>query len=75
VGNFIVVWGMMPLLMDALINFVNSHFVAKMPRFEREGNQNVFQASNVPIYTNEYKQKAIDLVQMHAQMRSSRKWV
>jgi hypothetical protein len=50
---------------DALINFVNSHFVAEMPRFERERNQNVFQASNVPIYTDEYKQKAIELVRMH----------
>ena len=46
---------------DDLISFVNRYFVAEMPRFEGDDNQNIFQSANVPNFTEEYKQKAIEL--------------
>jgi hypothetical protein len=50
---------------DDLINFVKRYFVAEMPRFEGDENQNIFQSAGVPNFTEEYKQKAIELVRMH----------
>ena len=40
---------------DALINFVNEHFIAEIPRFEREEYPNVFPVHGEPPFTEEYK--------------------
>ena len=50
---------------DALINFVNEHFLAEMPRFEGDENPNVFPVDGEPSFTEEYKQKCVELVRMH----------
>jgi hypothetical protein len=50
---------------DDLITFVNKFFIAEMPRFEGEENQNIFNSANCRIITDEYKQKATELVRMH----------
>ena len=50
---------------DDLIHFVNRYFVAEMPRFEGDENQNVFHFGGVATFTDEYKQKAIELLRMH----------
>ena len=50
---------------DALINFVNKHFLAEMPRFEGDENPNVFPVDGEPSFTEEYKNKCVELVRMH----------
>jgi hypothetical protein len=50
---------------DALIKFVNKHFVAEIPRFEGDEYPNVFPALGEPPFTEEYKQKCVELVRMH----------
>ncbi len=51
---------------EDLINFVDSHFVAKLPRFEGEEHQNVFTKKNSKSeFTQEYKEKAVEMVRMH----------
>ena len=50
---------------DDLITFVNKFFIAEMPRFEGEENQNIFNSANCRIITDDYKQKATELVRMH----------
>jgi hypothetical protein len=48
-----------------LINFVNDHFVAEMPRFEGEENPNVFPVAGEPPFTEAYTLKCQELVRMH----------
>ena len=51
---------------EDLINFVDSHFVAELPRFEGEEHQNVYTKKNGESeFTQEYKEKAIEMVRMH----------
>jgi hypothetical protein len=45
-----------------LFDFVNRNFVAEMPRFEGDGNQNVHWWDNQNTLTTEYKEKAIQMV-------------
>ena len=48
-----------------LINFVNKYFVAEIPRFEGENNQNVFDDDNIYPHTEEFRQKCKELVRSH----------
>jgi hypothetical protein len=47
------------------INFVNRHFAAEMPRFDGEEYQNIYAADGAPAYTEQYKQKAVEMVCMN----------
>jgi hypothetical protein len=47
---------------EDLINFINRHFVAEMPRFEGEEHQNVYMQD---VFTDEYKHKAVEVVHMN----------
>jgi hypothetical protein len=47
---------------EDLINFVNRHFAAEMPRFNGEEFQNIYAADGAPAYTEQYKQKAVEMV-------------
>ncbi len=42
---------------EHLINFVNRHFAAEMPRFDGEEFQNIYAVDGAPAYTEQYKQK------------------
>jgi hypothetical protein len=48
-----------------VIDFVNKYFIAEMPRFAGEEDQNIFQEDNDRLFNNAYKQKAIELVRMY----------
>jgi hypothetical protein len=50
---------------EDLINFVNRHFAAEMPCFEGEEFQNIYAEDGAPAYTDEYKQKAVEVVHMN----------
>jgi hypothetical protein len=51
---------------EDLINFVDSHFMAELPRFEGEEHQNVYTMMNPESeFTQEYKEKAVEMVRMH----------
>ena len=51
---------------EDLINFVDSHFMAELPRFEGEEDQNVYTKMNGESeFTQEYKEKAVEMVRMH----------
>jgi hypothetical protein len=50
---------------DALINFVKEHFIAEIPKFEGEEYPSVFPVHGEPPFTEEYKQKCVELVRMH----------
>jgi hypothetical protein len=50
---------------DDLISFVNQHFLAEMPRFERENHQNIYAEDGAQPFTAEYKSKAVETVCMH----------
>ncbi len=50
---------------EDLINFVNRHFAAEMPRFDGEEFQNIYAADGAPAYTEQYKQKAVEMVCMN----------
>ncbi len=51
---------------EDLINFVNSHFTAELPRFEGEEHQNIYTKMNWESeFTQEYKEKAVEMVRMH----------
>ena len=50
---------------NPLIDFVNKHFIAEMPRFEGEENQNVFHTEGTPPFTNAYKEKCRETVRKH----------
>ncbi len=51
---------------EDLINFVDSHFVAESPRFEGEEHQNIYTKKNGKSeFTQEYKEKAVEMVRMH----------
>jgi len=49
---------------EGLFDFVNKHFIAEMPRFAGEADQNIFPANN-EIFDNTYQEKARELVRMH----------
>ncbi len=40
---------------EDLINFVNRHFAAEMPRFEVEEFKNIYAADGAPAYIEQYK--------------------
>jgi hypothetical protein len=48
-----------------LIEFVNKHFIAEMPRFEGEDYQNIYSLDGVPEYTDLFKRTAIEMVRMN----------
>ena len=50
---------------EDLINFVNRHFTAEMPHFDEEEIQNISAADDAPVYTEQYKQKAVEMVRMN----------
>ena len=51
---------------EDLINFVDIHFMAELPRFEGEEQQNVYTKMNGESeFTQEYKEKAVEMVRMH----------
>jgi hypothetical protein len=50
---------------EDLINFVNRHFAAEMPCFDEEEFQNIYAADGAPAYTEQYKQKAVEIVCMN----------
>ncbi len=50
---------------EDLINFVNRHFAAEMPRFDGEEIQIIYAANSAPAYTEQYKQKAVEMVHMN----------
>jgi hypothetical protein len=50
---------------EDLINFVTRHFAAEMPCFEGGEFQNIFVADGTPAYTEQYKQKAVEMVRMN----------
>ncbi len=50
---------------EDLIDFVNRHFVVKMPCFEGEEHQNVYAEDGTTAFTDEYKQKAVEVVRMN----------
>ncbi len=54
-----------------LINFVNNHFVAEKPCFEGEEHQNVYTKNGESEFTQEYKRKAVEMVQMHNTLKCS----
>ncbi len=45
-----------------LISFINRYFIAEMPRFEGDLNQNIFHQEGSSAYTEAYKCKAVELV-------------
>ncbi len=50
---------------EDLIYFVNRHFVAEMPHFEGEEYQNIYADDGNATLTEEYKQKAVEVVCMN----------
>ena len=48
-----------------LLDFVNKHFIAEMPRFEGEDYQNIFALDGVPEYTDFFKRNAVEMVRMN----------
>jgi hypothetical protein len=50
---------------EDLIKFVNRHFAAEMPCFEGEEFQNIYTVDDAPEYTEQYKQKAVEMVGMN----------
>ncbi len=56
---------------EDLINFVNRHFAAEMPRFDGEEFQNIYAVDGGPAYTEQYKQKAVEMVRMNNTHRCS----
>ncbi len=50
---------------EDLIYFVNRHFVAEMPCFEGEEHQNIYTEDGTTAFTDEYKQKAVEVVRMN----------
>ncbi len=50
---------------EDLINFVNRHFAAELPCFKGEEFQNIHAADGAPAYTEQYKQKAVEMVHMN----------
>ncbi len=50
---------------EDLIYFVNRHFVAEMPHFQGEEYQNVYADDGNAAFTEEYKQKAVEVVRMN----------
>jgi hypothetical protein len=48
-----------------LIYFVNRHFVAEMPRFKGEDYHNVYAEDGTTAFTDEYKQKAVEVVRVN----------
>jgi hypothetical protein len=49
---------------EDFIDFVNRHFAAEMPRFDGEEFQNIYTADGAPAYTEQYKQKRVEMVCM-----------
>ncbi len=47
------------------INFVNRHFAAEMLHFDGEEFQNIYAADGAPEYTEQYKQKVVEMVHMN----------
>ena len=50
---------------DSLIDFVNKHFIAEMPRFEGEYCQNIYALNGVHEFIDEYRRKAVEMVCMN----------
>ena len=50
---------------NVLIDFVNKHFIAEMPRFEGEEHPNVFHVEGTPPFTDAYKEKCRESVRKH----------
>ncbi len=50
---------------DNLIDFVNKHFIAEIPRFGGEEFQNIYVSNGEPEFTEKYKQKAVEMVRMN----------
>ncbi len=46
---------------EDLINFVNRHFAAEMPRFDGEEFQNIYTTDGAPAYREQYKQKVVEM--------------
>ncbi len=47
---------------DNLIDFVNKHFIAEIPRFEGGEFQNIYVSNGEPEFTEKYKRKAVEMV-------------
>ncbi len=45
-----------------MLEFVNKHFIAEMPRFEGEDYQNIFALDGAPDFTDLFKRKAVEMV-------------
>ncbi len=45
---------------DNLIDFVNKHFIAEIPRFEGEEFQIIYVSNGEPEFTEKYKRKAVE---------------
>jgi hypothetical protein len=56
---------------EDLINFVNRHFAAEMPHFDGEEFQNIYAAGGAPVYTEQYKQKVVEMFRMNNTHRST----
>ncbi len=50
---------------DNLIDFVNNHFIAEIPRFEGKEFQNIYVSNGQPEFTEKYKRKAVEMVHMN----------
>ncbi len=50
---------------EDLINFVNRHFAAEMPSFYGEEFQNIYAVDGAPAYTEQYKQKGVEMVHIN----------
>ncbi len=50
---------------DNLMDFVNKHFIAEIPRFEGEEFQNIYVSNGEPEFTEKYKRKAVEMVYMN----------
>ncbi len=50
---------------EDLIYFVSRHFVAEMPCFEGEEYHNVYKEDGSTAFTDDYKQKAVEIVCMN----------
>jgi hypothetical protein len=48
-----------------LLEFINKHFIAEMPRFEGEDYQNIFALNGVLEFTDGFKRKAVEMVRMN----------
>jgi hypothetical protein len=48
-----------------LLEFVNKHFIAEIPRFEGEDCQNIFSLNGTSIITDSFKRKAVEVVRMN----------